>query len=136
MTPTSEVIRLAKLAGIRFGEFDVPFEDRKVTRTMGAQPIENIARLISLAKAEVLAEGWSLSKDGLPPVGTEVIGGYYYVDTWLKGNQKVFSWGKCVVVADDDQREFKDGKRWQTFGPSHNQIVYWRLPFPPPKEAP
>lgn len=52
MTPTSEVIRLAREAGIRFGEFDVPFEDRKVTRTMGAQPIENIARLISLAKAE------------------------------------------------------------------------------------
>lgn len=52
MTPTSEVIRLAREAGIRFGEFDVPFEDRQVTRTMGAQPIENIARLISLAKAE------------------------------------------------------------------------------------
>ena len=119
MTPTSEVIRLAREAGIRFGEFDVPFEDRKVTRTMGAQPIENIARLISLAKAEALAEGWqpieTVPKDA----------------AILFGPTKRM--GICVGM-----HHSRDG--WVTETPSEWVPIYppthWRPLPPPPKEAP
>lgn len=70
---------------------------------------------------------WHLSKDGLPPVGSEVVGGYFYKDTWLKGEPEVFAWGQCRVIK-DDHPDFPDGKRWITFGPSHNQITYWCWP--------
>ncbi len=70
---------------------------------------------------------WHLSKDGLPPVGSEVIGGFFGKDTWLKGEPEVFYWGKCGVMA-ENHRDFPDGKRWITFGPSHNQITHWCWP--------
>ena len=70
---------------------------------------------------------WHLSKDGLPPVGSYVVGGYFYKDTRLKGDPEGFAWGQCRVIK-DDHPDFPDGKRWITFGPSHNQITYWCWP--------
>jgi hypothetical protein len=78
---------------------------------------------------------WNLSKDGLPPVGAEVIGGHFYKDTWLEGEPEVFLWGKCTVSA-DQHPDFKGGKRWHTFGPSHNQITHWCWPPKGPVVAP
>jgi hypothetical protein len=50
---------------------------------------------------------------------------------WLKPEAATrFMWGLCRVLK-DDHRDFKDGKRWQTFGPSHNEITHWaRLNMP------
>lgn len=79
-------------------------------------------------------EAWHLSKDGLPTIGTEVIGGHFYQDTWLKGKPTVFLWGRCTVVA-DDHPDFAEGKRWQTFGPSHNDITHWSYPPSAPGTA-
>lgn len=87
------------------------------------------------AQAEAVPQdGWKLSSDGLPPIGADVIGGHFYQDTWLKGEPVVFGWGRCSVIA-ESHKDFKDGKRWLTFGPSHNQITHWRYPpaAPQPK---
>jgi len=70
---------------------------------------------------------WHLSKNGLPPVGSEVIGGLFHKDTWLRGSPEVFLWGRCSVIAEQEPA-FPNGKRWLTFGPSHNQITHWCWP--------
>lgn len=76
---------------------------------------------------------WRLSKHELPPAGIEVIGGYFYVDQCLKDSPTVFNWGRCVAIPTDDP-DFKDGKRWLTYGPSHNQITHWCYAPEQPKE--
>lgn len=87
-----------------------------------------------MAEPAVEPDGWHLSKDGLPPVGAQVMGGHFYVDPWLKDKTPVFSWGLCRVLKTTNP-EFKDGKQWQTFGPSHNQITHWRWPPIPPSNS-
>ena len=74
---------------------------------------------------------FTVTQDGMPDFGEEVIGGFWYTDPWLKPDCATrFMWGQCRVVK-DDHRDFKDGKRWQTFGPSHNDITHWaRLKSP------
>lgn len=86
-----------------------------------------LARVLAMAEKPEPVTQWYLSKDGLPPVGSEVIGGHFYKDTWLKGNPEVFGWGRCRVIL-DDHPDFPDGKMWLTFGPSHNQITHWCWP--------
>ena len=90
------------------------------------------------ATGELVADGvpdevhwFTVTQDGMPDFGEEVIGGFWYTDPWLKPDCATrFMWGQCRVVK-DDHRDFKDGKRWQTFGPSHNDITHWaRLKSP------
>lgn len=90
------------------------------------------------ATTEPVADGvpdgvhwFTVTQDGMPDFGEEVIGGFWYTDPWLKPDCATrFMWGQCRVVK-DDHRDFKDGKRWQTFGPSHNDITHWaRLKSP------
>lgn len=88
----------------------------------------------ALAEPAVEPDGWHLSKDGLPPVGAQVMGGHFYVDPWLKDKTPVFSWGLCRVLK-TTHPEFKDGKQWQTFGPSHNDITHWCWPPAPPSNG-
>lgn len=93
------------------------------------------SRLCEAVKPEVIIKntplerqsnnGWFLSKDGLPDIGEQVVAGFFYQDAWLIGSPIEFSWGKCMVVH-DTHPDFKDNKRWLTFGPSHNQITHWK----------
>jgi len=67
----------------------------------------------------------TVAEHGMPDFDEEVLGGLWYTDPWLKPEVATrFMWGLCCVVK-DDRRDFKDGKRWHTFGPSHNQITHW-----------
>ena len=102
--------------------------------------VEARGREIAKLKAttEPVADGvpdgvhwFTVTQDGMPDFGEEVIGGFWYTDPWLKPDCATrFMWGQCRVVK-DDHRDFKDGKRWQTFGPSHNDITHWaRLKSP------
>jgi len=78
----------------------------------------------------------TVAEHGMPDFDEEVIGGLWYTDPWLKPERATrFMWGLCRVVK-DDHRDFKHGKRWQTFGPSHNDITHWaRLNTPAPAAA-
>lgn len=68
---------------------------------------------------------FTVAEHGIPEIGAEVIGGLWYTDPWLKPEfATTFMWGQCRVV-EDKHRDFKDRKRWLTFGPSHNQITHW-----------
>lgn len=73
----------------------------------------------------------TVAEHGMPDFDEEVIGGLWYTDPWLVPEKATrFLWGLCRVSM-DDPRDFKDGKRWVTFGPSHNQITHWaRLNVP------
>ena len=74
---------------------------------------------------------FTVAEHGLPEVGAVVVGGLWYTDPYLKPECATsFMWGQCRVV-DTKHRDFKDGKQWLTFGPSHNQITHWvRLNLP------
>ena len=73
----------------------------------------------------------TVAEHGLPEVGEVVVGGLWYTDPWLKPECATsFMWGQCRVV-DTKHRDFKDGKQWLTFGPSHNQITHWARLNPP-----
>lgn len=74
---------------------------------------------------------FTVAEHGMPDFDEEVIGGLWYTDPWLKPDRAVsFLWGVCRVVK-DDHRDFKGGKRWHTFGPSHSDITHWaRLNMP------
>ena len=74
---------------------------------------------------------FTVAEHGLPEVGEVVVGGLWYTDPWLKPECATsFMWGQCRVV-DTKHRDFKDGKQWLTFGPSHNQITHWARLNPP-----
>ena len=75
---------------------------------------------------------FTVDEHGLPEVGEAVIGGLWYTDPWLKSDRATyFMWGQCSVIA-EKHHDFKEGKRWLTFGPSHNQITHWARLTPPP----
>jgi len=108
-------------------------QDYKMGRAMTVEAVEALEE--ALAKQEQGEPvAWYQSKDGLPPVGSEVIGGHFYKDTWLKGEPEVFGWGRCTVIA-DNHPDFHEGKRWITFGPSHNQISHWCWPPQKPSDT-
>lgn len=68
---------------------------------------------------------FTVAEHGIPEIGAEVIGGLWYTDPWLKPEfATTFMWGQCRVL-ENKGRDFKDGKKWHTFGPSHNQITHW-----------
>ena len=74
---------------------------------------------------------FTVAEHGLPEVGEVVVGGLWYTDPWLKPECATsFMWGQCRVVG-TKHRDFKDGKQWLTFGPSHNQITHWARLNPP-----
>lgn len=74
---------------------------------------------------------FTVDEHGLPEVGETVIGGLWYTDPWLKPDRATyFMWGQCSVIA-EKHHDFKEGKRWLTFGPSHNQITHWARLTPP-----
>lgn len=121
MTPTSEVIRLAKLAG-----FDASYTTPSgleyvlaITELDEVNIFDQVARLISLAKAEALAEGWQPIET--VPKDTAI----------LLGPTKRM--GICVGM-----HHSRDG--WVTETPSEWVPIYppthWRPLPPPPKEAP
>jgi hypothetical protein len=74
---------------------------------------------------------FTVAQHGMPEIGEVVIGGLWHTDPWLKPECAThFIWGQCRVLS-DSHRDFKDGKRWHTFGPSHNDITHWaRLNIP------
>ncbi len=71
-------------------------------------------------------DGWINVKDGLPELQTEVLAGYWYRDTWLKGDPWLFSVGICFMFEELDDPCFPQGKRWKTHGCSHSAITHWR----------
>ena len=113
MTPTSEVIRLAHEAGL------VLMCDMADGYIRDGKYAKQLARLISLAKAEALAEGWQPIETA--PKDTAI----------LLGPTKRM--GICVGM-----HHSRDG--WVTETPSEWVPIYppthWRLLPPPPKEAP
>lgn len=80
---------------------------------------------------------FTVAEHGIPEIGAEVIGGLWYTDPWIKTEfATTFMWGQCRVV-ESKHRDFKDGKQWCTFGPSHNQITHWaRINTPGQTSAP
>ena len=77
--------------------------------------------------------GWISVKDGLPDCNVEVLAGYWYQATWLKGDPWVFSVGICRMLHAKKSHAFPEGKRWATHGCSHSQIEFWlpMVAFPP-----
>ncbi len=82
------------------------------------------------------ADWLSVAEHGLPGAGEEVLAGFWYTDPWLKPEHaERFMFGTCRIFVDKKSRDFPDGKVWQTFGPSHNQITHWKRVTPPKREA-
>lgn len=80
--------------------------------------------------------GWISVDERLPDLMVDVLAGYWYQDTWIKGKPWVFSYGICRMYEMPDDPCFPQGKRWQTHGCSHSAIAYWReLPPAPPLPA-
>lgn len=103
-----------------------------------AQKMRALRTAIQQAEAQQPAPGmpggqqWlTVAEDGLPEVGEVVIGGLWYTDPWLKPDRATsFMWGQCSMVS-DKHPDFKEGKRWLTFGPAHSQITHWARLTPP-----
>lgn len=83
---------------------------------------------------------WILSAERLPDIpdgeasSRDVLGGCWITDDWLRDDhpdKRRFIFGACRVMRETDLREFPHGKRWHTFGPSHNQITHWAHVVPP-----
>jgi len=99
------------------------------------------SRAALLAEVERVCKGeWIRSTDALPDIpedarkSEDVLGGHWVTDDWLRDghpDKRRFSFGPCFVMESDDLEEFPQGKRWHTFGPSHNQITHWRRVKPP-----
>ena len=78
------------------------------------------------------AGGWVSVEERLPDLMVDVLAGYWYQDTWMKGKPLVFSYGICRMYEMPDDPCFPQGKRWQTHGCAHSQITHWMpLPAPP-----
>lgn len=83
---------------------------------------------------------WVACSDRLPDIpdgqirSVEVLAGCWITDTWLREDhpdRERFMFGSSWVTKDTDLRSFPMGKRWHTFGPSHNQITHWTYIVPP-----
>ena len=88
--------------------------------------------------------GWVACTDSLPDIpdgdsaSCDVLAGCWITDGWLRDDhpqKRRFIFGPCSVVRDTNMREFPHGKRWHTFGPSHNQITHWAYVVPPNYEV-
>ena len=79
------------------------------------------------------AERWIPVTERLPDLGQEVLAGYAYQDTWLKGDPWIFSMGVCNMYEYPNDPCFPQGKRWKTHGCSHSAISHW-MPLPAPPE--
>lgn len=92
---------------------------------------DQLRDLLAAAPAVPGLQWFTVAEHGMPEIGEEVIGGLWYTDPWLVPEKATrFMWGLCRVLK-DEHRDYPDGKRWQTFGPSHNQITHWaRLNVP------
>lgn len=97
-------------------------------RCAGRFHTQEVCQRRSAAQAAQVPEGvqwFTVAEHGMPDFDEKVIGGLWYTDPWLKPDRATrFMWGLCRVLK-DDHRDFKDGKRWHTFGPSHNDITHW-----------
>lgn len=89
--------------------------------------------MIGAAHAVPCDPCWVSVKESLPDCNVDVLAGYWYQDTWRKGNPWVFSVGVCRMVPENNRHSFPEGKRWITHGCSHNQIEFWlpMVAFPP-----
>ncbi len=83
---------------------------------------------------------WIPCADGLPDIpdgetcSCVVLAGCWITDDWLRDDhpeKRRFIFGACRVLRETNLREFPHGKRWHTFGPSHNQITHWAHVTPP-----
>lgn len=133
MTPTSEVIRLAREAGL------VLMCDMADGYIRDGKYANQLARLISLAKAEALAEGWQPIETA-PKDGTEVL---------LHGDGRT-TYGQWVAPSKMPRLHYQDGfapeEVWDEFDPhwaswdggftDEHPPTHWRPLPPPPKEAP
>ena len=84
--------------------------------------------------------GWVACEDGLPDIpdgelsSVDVLAGCWITYDWLRDghpDKRRFIFGACRVLRETNLREFPHGKRWHTFGPSHNQITHWQHVAPP-----
>jgi hypothetical protein len=98
--------------------------------------VEPDAALFAPAAVPEGLQWFTVAENGMPEIGEAVVGGLWYTDPWLKPECATsFMWGQCRVLS-DTHRDFKDGKRWHTFGPSHNDITHWARFSPPLASAP
>lgn len=128
MTP-SEVIRLAREAGFEKNRcYDVILRH---SNGSWINCLEQVERLISLAKAEALAEGWQPIETA-PKDGTEF-------DAW-NGKERVPNVFWAVPeYATDGERTWCTWEYITGFGhEAHTAhcLTHWRPLPPPPKEAP
>ena len=130
MTPTSEVIRLAREAEVWIPLAEGPEREFELKR---------LGRLISLAKAEALAEGWQPIETA-PKDGTEIL---------LHGAGRT-TYGQWAAPSKTPHLHYQDGfapeEVWEEFDPywaswdggftDEHPPTHWRPLPPPPKEAP
>ncbi|ACV50209.1 hypothetical protein [Delftia phage PhiW-14] len=81
---------------------------------------------------------WTLVSHSLPSDRVDVLIGYWYQDTYLKGDPWVWATGVGMLIPDRNPC-FEHGVRWHTggLGCSHSQVYAWMpIPTPPPREQP
>jgi hypothetical protein len=85
---------------------------------------------------------WISVKDRLPeiPEGEKcskpVLAGMWYEDNYRGKDhprRKKFMMGICTMILQKNSKHYPEGKSWQTFGPSHNDITHW-MPTPEPPQ--
>ena len=84
---------------------------------------------------------WISVKDSLPEIpkgekcSADVLAGMWIEDTWLRRDhpeRRRFVMGVCRMITEKPSKWYPEGKSWQTFGPSHNDITHWMpTPIPP-----
>jgi len=77
---------------------------------------------------------WYACADGhFPDINVPVIAGYWFQDTWMKGDPWVWLQNVCFM-APNSHPDFNycDHKMWCNSGFSHNAITHWCYPPAPP----